>query len=137
MKQVDLATLLGQGHTHPGANGGALPKPEPDAGAGANASPKPEGTANMAPLFMPTRPPCMWMLLQPLRQDGQDFVPDEARPPLILPLHIDVALPGYVVRPDVFEERMNTQWQPGMRVRMQVGVSKVSQEVASFHSLTD
>jgi hypothetical protein len=44
----------------------------------------------------PNRPPCMWVLAQPLNPDA--LTVDESRPEVSLPIHIDNSLPDYVVR---------------------------------------
>jgi hypothetical protein len=120
---------------------------------------KPTGPSN------PNRPPCMWILAQPMTPDATAV--DESRPEVALPvsstgcldsyvtsvapacslsahasvlshvmctslicyallnaplqIHIDNAMPDYVVRHEQFERGMAKKWASGDRIRMFFG----------------
>jgi hypothetical protein len=69
-----------------------------------------------APPAIPTyRPACMWVLLSPVNSSGA------SGGPVAVPLHIDPALPDYIVQAANYETRMRKEWQPGDRFRMYFG----------------
>jgi hypothetical protein len=68
------------------------------------------------------RPPCMWMLLTPVREPGAPEPPQGApRGDLALPIHIDGDLPDFLMPAATYEERVAKQWAPGERFRMYFG----------------
>ncbi len=77
----------------PAANGNA-------AGAGAKAGGK-TAAAAAAALANPHRPPVLWLLLQQTTADGEPTPAAQQGHVTCVPLHIDVPLPDFIVRPEV------------------------------------
>jgi hypothetical protein len=101
-----------------GDGGGGKVKAEPAADG--------EGAAAAAPPAAPagpptTRPPCMWMLLTPVREPGAARPEGEAAGDMALPIHIDGALPDFLIPAATYEERVKKSWTPGERFRMYFG----------------
>lgn len=66
----------------------------------------------------PNRPPCMWMVLQPVLPDGQQPTAEDL---VVVPIHIDATLPDYIVRAEIYEKGMVKRWAAGERFRMYFG----------------
>ena len=99
------------------------PPPDPD-----NPDDLPAPASAPAPARRPlvfTRPPCMWMLIAPVQkaraeagQEGQEGEPLVS----VVPIHIDVTLPDYVVRADTYDKGTAKNWQVRVRVCVRVCV---------------
>ncbi|KAJ9507563.1 hypothetical protein QJQ45_019375 [Haematococcus lacustris] len=76
----------------------------------------------------PNRPPCQWLLMQPLTADGADV--DTTRGEVVLPMHVDASLPEYLVRVETYERGMAKRWQAGDRFRMNFGAKSNSKGTA-------
>ena len=90
-----------------------------EAAAAAAAAQAPKVDPNAPPK---ERPPCLYMLLTPVPDDGAP--PPSSRAPrgdVALPIHIDRHLPDLLMAAPTFEERVKKQWAPGERFRMYFG----------------
>lgn len=67
----------------------------------------------------PSRPPCMWMLLTPLRVALPRF--EQAQSEIVVPLYMDNVLPDFVIRSDVYDRCREKVWQPNDRFRTYLG----------------
>jgi hypothetical protein len=102
------------------SGGGVKQEGGGEGGEAATAAPAaPKHDPNAPPL---SRPPCMWMLLTPVRPPGAP-APAEGAPrgDIALPIHIDADLPDFLMPAATFEERMAKKWTPGERFRMYFG----------------
>ena len=61
---------------------------------------------------------CAWLLLRPSRLGPRHQQP---RREIAVPVRIEVALPDYVVKADIFDRGLRRVWQPGDRFRMFFG----------------
>jgi hypothetical protein len=109
------------------AQEGGEVKEEPQAGqqAAAAAPPAPPQPQQQQPkqeAGPPTvRPPCMWMLLTPVRDPGEPRPAGAAAGDIALPIHIDPGLPDFLMPASTYEERVRKSWVPGERFRMYFG----------------
>ena len=71
----------------------------------------PEGTALAEDTSLPVQP-CMWLLLASLQDTSNTIA---------LPIHVDNALPDYIVKISAFEQSRKTKWKTGDRFKMFFG----------------
>lgn len=64
------------------------------------------------------RPPCMWMLLTPVRTSTTAGQPVSE---IAVPIHIDAALPDYICQATSYDAHSQRKWQVGDRFRMFFG----------------
>ncbi len=104
-----------------------------DGNAQAAANPSVPGQPPAAkPAASSSRPYCLWMVLQQMLQNGQPGPVDQQGHLTCVPIHIDMALPDYIVKPDTYMKGMIKTWAKGERFRMYFG-GKVRRHMHAYH----